>query len=63
MSTNYYIGMFLFTMNSELVEQLTYNLWEKVVVIGLFRIKWSKQLNIPSIEFPDRWLQDYVCSF
>lgn len=30
MSTYYYIGMFLFTMNNELVEQLTYNLWEKV---------------------------------
>lgn len=38
MSTYYYIGMFLFTMNNELEEQLTYNLWEKVVVIGLFRI-------------------------
>lgn len=38
MSTYYYIGMFLFTMNNELVEQLNHNLWEKVVVIGLFRI-------------------------
>lgn len=35
----YYIGMFLFTMNNELVEQLTHNFWVMVVVIGLFRIK------------------------
>lgn len=41
MSTYYYIKMFLFTKNNELVEQLNYSLWEweKVVVIGLFRIK------------------------